>query len=104
MSKRLIRDVSKLTDSDKTKIRQRYGFKSTKQLIKSVEELFDLGILDKRKEKLAFRYYADEFNKDILETRDKKKIEVRQKKADLKKTQMEVKNLKMIVLIDFTIY
>ena len=85
MSNRLINDVSKLTDGDRTKIRKRYGFKTTKQLIKSVEELFDLGISDKRKEKLAFRYYADEFNKDILEARDKKKIEVRKKKAELKK-------------------
>ena len=92
MSKRLIRDVSKLTDSDKTKIRQRYGFKSTKQLIKSVEELFNLGISDTRKMKLAFRYYADEYNADILENRIQNKLKVRQKKADLKKTQMEVKN------------
>ncbi len=85
MSKTLIRDVTKLTDGDKTKIRKRYGFKTTKQLIKSVEDLFDLGISDKRKEKLAFRYYADEFNKDILEERDKKKIEVRKKKTNERK-------------------
>lgn len=92
MSKTLIRDVTKLTDGDKTKIRRRYGFKTTKQLIKSVEDLFDLGITDKRKEKLAFRYYADEFNKDILEERDKKKIEVRKKKANVKKEKkMELK-------------
>ena len=92
MSKTLIRDVTKLTDGDKTKIRRRYGFKTTKQLIKSVEDPFDLGISDKRKEKLAFRYYADEFNKDIMEERDKKKIEVRKKKANVKKEKkMELK-------------
>ena len=97
MSKTLIRDVTKLTDGDKTKIRRRYGFKTTKQMIKSVEDLFDLGITDKRKEKLAFRYYADEFNKDILEERDKKKIEVRKKKANVKKEKkMELKNIIII--------
>ena len=87
---RLIRDVFKLTDGDKKRIRQKYGFKTTKQLIKSVDDLFDLGITDKRKEKLSFEYYADEFNKDILEARNKKKIEVRKKKANDKK--MEIKN------------
>jgi len=87
---RLIRDVFKLTDGDKKRIRQKYGFKTTKKLIKSVDDLFDLGITDKRKEKLSFEYYADEFNKDILEARNKKKIEVRKKKANDKK--MEIKN------------
>jgi len=87
----LIENANKTNPSQQKRLRQYFGYKTTKSVIKNIGGI-DLGIRQKTRENRAYAVLAQQYNAEILEARRIKKIETEKKKsAEKKRVRIEQK-------------
>lgn len=80
----LIENVNNTNDSQKKRLRQFFGYRTNKSVLDDIGGL-DLGTTPQTRLNTAYTILAQEYNKDILEGRREKKIEMQKKKQEERK-------------------